>query len=186
MPLADARETGANAVIPRNGLCPREHRAACERTHRTKTHRRTRGGRKNDACFGRVCQDRPLASPLPFPARDGPCDDLTDRRTRREVYAEAFRSSVAGDRDHEARHRGWKRRLNWTMAKRSEYDGSTWYAGSTDTSRTANGARCFGIWFVNATVTSSYSDDRAAGPDRLSEAELRSVFERCCARGSIE
>ena len=54
MPVADARETGANAVIPRNGLRPREYPAACERTHRTKTHRRTRGGRKNDACF-RAC-----------------------------------------------------------------------------------------------------------------------------------
>ena len=43
-----------NAIIPRNGLCPREYPAACERTHRTKTLRRTRGGRKNDACF-RAC-----------------------------------------------------------------------------------------------------------------------------------
>ena len=49
---------------------------------------------------GVSARDRALASPLPFPARDGPCDDLTDRRTRREVYADALRGSVAGDRDH--------------------------------------------------------------------------------------
>ena len=92
MPLADARETGANAVIPRNGLCPRAHPAACERTHRTKTHGRTRGGRKKRRVFSaESARDRALASPLPFPARDGPCDDWQiddlEERHMRQLFA---------------------------------------------------------------------------------------------------
>jgi hypothetical protein len=115
MPLPDAQEAGANAVIPHaasgrrasettqcasssGGRDPvsdeqsaRSARtthsspiascgagadertvlsrapAACDRTHRTKTHRRTHGGRRNDAHFGVSAGNRALASPLRFP-----------------------------------------------------------------------------------------------------------------------
>ena len=51
--------------------------AACYRTHRAKTHGRSRGDRKKHAHSGVFARDRAPASPLPLPTRDG--TDLTRR-----------------------------------------------------------------------------------------------------------
>ena len=69
--------TGANAVIPRNGLCPRVHPAACERTHRTKTHRsyprRPQERRVFSGVSGTPPRSRPPLPSMATPKPASPC-----------------------------------------------------------------------------------------------------------------